>query len=162
MATEMRFTPTPTVSQPLLPTPYRKLRQALPQERQELKRRCAAGSDGACEAGAIASEEAGARADARTLYKSLCKKGSERWCYEAAKLTDLPKDVASLRREMEPCEHWGGEEPYDAGRAAQIARGVRADCKDWSVRVESLKKKYASNGEFLFAIEQLIEPWQGK
>lgn len=37
----------------------------------------------------------------------------------------LPRPVAALIERIVGCEHWGGEEPYDAARRAEINKAVR-------------------------------------
>lgn len=40
----------------------------------------------------------------------------------------LPADVRRLVEQHESCEHWLGEDGYDAERAREIGRAVRAIC----------------------------------
>jgi len=37
----------------------------------------------------------------------------------------LPPPVAALIERIVDCEHWGGEEPYDAARRAEINKAVK-------------------------------------
>ncbi len=44
------------------------------------------------------------------------------------------------------CNHWGGEEPYDADRAAQIAAAVRElRCHDIEADERRIKRKYVKS-----------------
>lgn len=43
------------------------------------------------------------------------------------KTTSLEKQVVDS---YESCHHWGGEEPYDAARAKEIADGSKRDCTE--------------------------------
>ncbi len=47
---------------------------------------------------------------------------------EAAHRQNLIKSRKELDRAFELCEHWGGEEPYDAAREADIVAGFDRDC----------------------------------
>ena len=40
-------------------------------------------------------------------------------------LHNIPADVRAWIDRVQGCDHWLGEEPYDAERARQIARNVR-------------------------------------
>jgi len=48
---------------------------------------------------------------------------------------------ANLQKAFVNCEHWGGEEPYDDQRAAQIRRGLERDCVTAFLRAEHALKK---------------------
>ncbi len=41
----------------------------------------------------------------------------------------LPADVQQVIVDHSDCEHWAGEEPYDAARRREIHRGIAASCK---------------------------------
>jgi hypothetical protein len=47
---------------------------------------------------------------------------------EAAHRQNVIKSRKELDRAFELCEHWGGEEPYDAAREADIVAGFDRDC----------------------------------
>ncbi|MDQ6683601.1 MAG: hypothetical protein M3Z16_00600 [Pseudomonadota bacterium] len=72
----------------------------------------------------------------------------------------LPADVRSFLERREACDHWGGEEPYDKARAAEIARGVARDCRGTDRQLALLKQRYAQRFDVaarLSAFEATVE-----
>ena len=43
----------------------------------------------------------------------------------AAEPAKLPAEVAAFVARLKGCQHWAGEEPYDAARGREIAAAVR-------------------------------------
>lgn len=75
--------------------------------------------------------------------------------------TPLPKDVQRLLADREACDHWRGEEPYDAERKAAIDWAVCHACTGTDARLAALKKKYHSSAvvmEKLNAQFEKVEP----
>lgn len=67
----------------------------------------------------------------------------------------VPKDVASFIDRTFECNHWGGEEPYDAKRAKQIERAVkRLRCDGLPRDEKKLRKKYRNNPKVLKALDE--------
>jgi hypothetical protein len=66
---------------------------------------------------------------------------------------DVPKDIQAFLDCRAGCDHWTGEEPYDAARRRQIEAAI-ADLK--CVRIErdqaALRKRYANDPRLLDAI----------
>lgn len=56
--------------------------------------------------------------------------------------TKLPDDVARFVKERDICEHFRGEEPYDAKRGAYIAQQSVRYCKGTDRKLAALKLKY--------------------
>jgi hypothetical protein len=55
-----------------------------------------------------------------------------------------PRPVRSFLERRAGCNHWGGEEAYDAERAQQIARAVRGlRCDRLEADERRLKRQYA-------------------
>jgi hypothetical protein len=55
----------------------------------------------------------------------------------------LPSDVISLLERTNECHYWGGEEPYDADRAKQIAEAVeKINCDSIDADTKALTEKY--------------------
>jgi hypothetical protein len=67
----------------------------------------------------------------------------------------VPKTVDEARSEantsFDACHHWGGEEPYDDGRAQEIATGQKRDCTR-SISILIQARKAFPNDAILSAI----------
>jgi hypothetical protein len=61
--------------------------------------------------------------------------------YKAA----LPADVARFIERLEGCEHFSGEPPYDAERAAFLQRNIEELCPGNDVTLAAMRRKYAGN-----------------
>lgn len=57
----------------------------------------------------------------------------------------LPADVQQFIVNHSDCEHWAGEEPYDAARRREIDRGIAASCKGLDASAVTLRKRYAKH-----------------
>lgn len=55
----------------------------------------------------------------------------------------LPADVQQFIVRHNDCEHWAGEEPYDAPRRREIDRGIAASCRGLDASAVTLRKRYA-------------------
>lgn|GEM_PF-355286 len=55
---------------------------------------------------------------------------------------EMPRDVALFLEERENCDHWRGEDGYDAERRAEISWSVCQYCTGTDSKLASLKKKY--------------------
>lgn len=56
-----------------------------------------------------------------------------------------PPDIAHYAQRRAACNHWGGEEPYDKARAAEIARAVaKLDCNALDADEKRLLRRYRS------------------
>ena len=55
----------------------------------------------------------------------------------------LPADIQHFIVNHNDCEHWAGEEPYDAPRRREIDRGIAASCKGLDASAVTLRKRYA-------------------
>lgn len=55
----------------------------------------------------------------------------------------LPADVQHFIVRHKDCEHWAGEEPYNAPRRREIERGIAASCKGLDASAVTLRKRYA-------------------
>lgn len=73
----------------------------------------------------------------------------------------LPKDVSAFLERRESCDHWRGEEGYDAERQADIDWSICQSCTGSDAKLASLKKKYWSNSEVMARLKDFevkIEP----
>lgn len=74
----------------------------------------------------------------------------------AAPAGGWPADVAALKEKYDTCEHFAGEEPYDADRRKQIEDAIEANCRPVKNALPGLKAKYKDNAEVM----ALIKPWE--
>ena len=57
----------------------------------------------------------------------------------------LPDDVAALTERIAQCEHFAGEEAYDAERGKFLREQVAASCTGNAAALARLRKKYAAD-----------------
>ena len=71
-----------------------------------------------------------------------------------ALLKNAPADVVALVGRRLDCLHWGGEEPYDAARRAEILAAVtRLKCGTLGADEEVLRRKYAQSPPSLAVLD---------
>ncbi len=75
----------------------------------------------------------------------------------------MPKDVATFISRAFGCNHWGGEEAYDAAydaaRAKEIKEAVRKlGCDKLEADETTLRKKYKDDPKVLRAMKKAMEP----
>ncbi|MFZ6861627.1 hypothetical protein ACO0K7_03250 [Undibacterium sp. Ji67W] len=73
----------------------------------------------------------------------------------------LPDDVAAFLIKREACDHWRGEEGYDAERQADIDWAICTTCPGTDAKLSFLKKKYRNNKVISEKLNQLwpvVEP----
>jgi hypothetical protein len=66
----------------------------------------------------------------------------------------LPADVEAFRRDRETCEHFMGEEAYDAERGAYIRKQIDRTCTGTDAKLAALRRKYAKNRDVLRALSR--------
>lgn len=80
----------------------------------------------------------------------------------AAPVADtMPSDVEEFVDERDLCDHFRGEDPYDAERRAFLETNMAALCAGTDARLSSLKEKYQGNQAVLGRLaeyEEDIEP----
>ena len=65
-------------------------------------------------------------------------------------LAKAPRDIAAYAERRAECEHWGGEEPYDKDRLAEINRAVRElRCSRLDADRRALARKYAKRKDWV-------------
>lgn len=64
----------------------------------------------------------------------------------AAKPSPAPAaEVARLARRIEACEHFAGEEPYDAARAEELRKQAQANCPGNEAELARLRRQHAAD-----------------
>ncbi|MFZ6755325.1 hypothetical protein ACO0KY_18335 [Undibacterium sp. Dicai25W] len=79
----------------------------------------------------------------------------------SATVVDFPDDVTAFLADREVCNHWRGEDGYDAERQADIDWAICTTCQGTDTKLSLLKKKYRGNKDVLEKLNQLepkIEP----
>jgi hypothetical protein len=77
--------------------------------------------------------------------------------------TGLPADVAMFKKHRDLCDHFRGEEPYDAERRAFLEESLKKYCTGTDQELASLRTKYKNNVvvlKVLSAYEDAIEPME--
>ncbi|NML07277.1 hypothetical protein [Sphingomonas sp. G-3-2-10] len=57
----------------------------------------------------------------------------------------MPADVQRYLVKRADCEHWAGEEPYDADRKAEIERNVAESCTGIDAQTAALRTRHAND-----------------
>ncbi len=69
-------------------------------------------------------------------------------------LAQAPREIGAYAERRAECEHWGGEEPYDKARLAQINRAVRdLRCERLDADRRALAWKYAKWPDWVRLLE---------
>ncbi len=68
--------------------------------------------------------------------------------------TALPSDVAAFVERRDSCEHFAGEEGYDAERAAFLTKQIVELCTGSKKQLIALRKKYSGNAPAIAALRQ--------
>lgn len=75
--------------------------------------------------------------------------------------TGLPAGVATFKKHRDLCDHFRGEEPYDAERRAFLEESLKKYCTGTDQELASLRTKYRNNIVVLKVLsdyEDVIEP----
>jgi hypothetical protein len=59
----------------------------------------------------------------------------------------LPPDVARFVQRRDLCDHFRGEEPYDAERRAFLEKRMREFCTGTDAKLATLKRKYKGRSD---------------
>lgn len=67
----------------------------------------------------------------------------------------IPDDVVGFIERWQTCQHWSGEEPYDAERAEEIRDRVEESCPGNNERLQQLKLRYSGRADVLTRLGDL-------
>jgi hypothetical protein len=70
----------------------------------------------------------------------------------------LPPDVVGFLERRVLCEHFLGEEPYDADRRRFLERNVRATCAGTDAALGALRKRYRDDPEVVTRLAEFEYP----
>lgn len=63
----------------------------------------------------------------------------------AARIAPFPQEVTNFMVERDSCDHFRGEEPYDAERRAYLAENIAELCTGTDGRLSALRMRYAND-----------------
>ena len=76
-------------------------------------------------------------------------------------ITRQPKTVRDFVARRLQCNHWGGEEPYDAARRREISRAVKTlRCNSLDRDEARLLRRYPDNAELPALLAGVREAWE--
>ncbi|BAV64316.1 hypothetical protein [Sphingobium cloacae] len=81
-----------------------------------------------------------------------------------APVAPFPQEVTNYMVERDSCDHFRGEEPYDADRRAYLAENIAELCTGTDGRLAALRMRYADDPTVLAALsgyEERIESGSG-
>lgn len=64
----------------------------------------------------------------------------------------LPADVVAFRAKRDECDHFRGEEPTDAARAAFLEKSLERTCKGTDAALQALRKRHAEDPAAIAAL----------
>ncbi|MFC3442290.1 hypothetical protein ACFOKF_14030 [Sphingobium rhizovicinum] len=64
----------------------------------------------------------------------------------------FPQEVTAFMVDRDGCDHFRGEEPYDAERRAYIAESVAELCTGTDARLATLRRRYANDPSVIAAL----------
>jgi hypothetical protein len=65
----------------------------------------------------------------------------------------FPQEVTSFMVDRDGCDHFRGEEPYDAERRAYIAENIAELCQGTDARLAMLRRRYAGDRSVTTALK---------
>lgn len=93
--------------------------------------------------------------------KRLCLLLLTSTCLHAGAQAQLPADVARFIEKRDGCDHFRGEEPYDAERRAFLLKNMNKLCKDTDRQLARLKKKYTQQPAIMEKLNDYDEQIEG-
>lgn len=75
----------------------------------------------------------------------------------ATGVASYPTDVEQFMDRRQLCDHYRGEEPYDAERAAFLAKRMELTCTGTDRELRRLKEKYQDDAEIMRVLDQFEE-----
>ncbi|NIJ87282.1 hypothetical protein FHR49_000030 [Xanthomonas campestris] len=90
-------------------------------------------------------------------------KVEEEWLQHPAGLCGMPDDVRALVDDYDTCEHFAGEEPYDADRRHEIEVAVAQFCTPAPARLAKLMQQYRNDAHISkwlrqYAVQADLQP----
>lgn len=73
---------------------------------------------------------------------------------EEGAVEPFPREVTAFMVDRDGCDHFRGEEPYDAERRAYLEASIRELCIGTDARLARLRQRYASDPDVMAALAQ--------
>ncbi len=86
-----------------------------------------------------------------------CTVGAWTDFYGDPRSASIPPDVRKFVTNAQACRHFSGEDPYDAERAAFLAKRIKKTCNGLPEMRERLLKRHQGHNE---ALNVISETWQ--
>ncbi len=80
----------------------------------------------------------------------------------ATGIPDYPFDVEEFIDRREICDHFRGEEPYDADRAKFLAAQIKETCSGTDKELRELKQKYKNDDKIMQILNRFEEEIESK
>jgi predicted lipoprotein len=80
----------------------------------------------------------------------------------SAQQVPLPKDVARFVERRDLCDHFRGEEPYDAERREFLEKRMRQYCKGTDAQLAALKRKYKARRDVIAKLNEYEAKIEGQ
>ena len=74
----------------------------------------------------------------------------------------LPAEVAKFKHYRDLCDHFRGEEPYDAERARYLQQSMKKYCSGTDKELAALKRKYGHDRDNLHVLQGYEEEIEWK
>ena len=71
---------------------------------------------------------------------------------DTAEIKPFPRQVTDFMVARDSCDHFRGEEGYDADRRAYLEQNIRALCTGTDERLAALRKRYADDTDVISAL----------
>lgn len=65
----------------------------------------------------------------------------------------FPAEVTAFMVDRDGCDHFRGEEPYDAERAAYLEQSIRELCTGTDAKLAKLRRRYAAESDVVVALD---------
>ncbi|WP_088183760.1 hypothetical protein [Sphingobium sp. Z007] len=80
---------------------------------------------------------------------------------DGASALPFPQEVTSFMVDRDGCDHFRGEEPYDAERRAYIAENIAELCSGTDAKLAMLRRRYAGDRSVTAALRAYDERIEG-
>lgn len=101
---------------------------------------------------ALATPAAGTGSACKMVTAPDAEPSPTREAGDTTRPASLRADVVAFRQRRDECDHFRGEEPYDAERAAFLHAALARTCKGTDAELAGLRKRYARDRAALRAL----------
>src|SRR5438309_1883473 len=83
-------------------------------------------------------------------------------CAASVESSRVPDDVAQFVDRRQTCDHFRGEEPYNAERRAELEEATEKYCRGTDRELASLRSKYQGNATILKVLDEYEKDIEAK